>query len=389
MDIGGSGSDEQTHQTADAGVAGGGSKLPHFETIAQAFGPAHAGKVKGIDAHVGGEAANATGQLGVQAYASGNSVAFGQAPDLHSAAHEAAHVVQQRAGVVQPKLGVGQPNDEYEREADAVADRVVSGQSAADLLRHYDGKDGAAGKSVQSKAVQFLGTPLGQQLPADAVKPMYGEDHNQRRYSREQYEGLWEKEQGRKLKPHERATIERGCIGITANNLAGGGNPLQYSEGNFADFDRAHGFMDMKNQELHAMRANPATASRAPQGEYVMFAKLFWSNQKDGDNKAPDDKAFRPDDEGRIDMSSYEYKGQPGYVNFDYGFWDDSTKSFWHANHMEYKDPEKRKTNPMKVYQSTRDKFIAGYIDFDRIVFGVALAQNYDPGKAAIVHAGG
>jgi hypothetical protein len=55
---------------------------------------------------------------------------------------------------------------------------------------------------------------------------------------------------------------------------------------------------------------------------------------------------------------------------------------------MEYKDPEKRKTNPMKVYQSTRDKFIAGYIDFDRIVFGVAFAKNYDPGKAAIAHAG-
>jgi hypothetical protein len=42
----------------------------------------------------------------------------------------------------------------------------------------------------------------------------------------------------------------------------------------------------------------------------------------------------------------------------------------------------------MKVYQSTRDKFIAGYIDFDRIVFGVAFAKNYDPGKAAIAHAG-
>jgi hypothetical protein len=122
-----------------------------------------------------------------------------------------------------------------------------------------------------------------------------------------------------------------------------------------------------------------------------MFAKLFWSNQKDPDgaNKAPDENAFKADPKThRMDMSGYKYQGQPGYVNFDYGFWDDNSQCFWHANHMEYKDPEKRKTNPMKVYQSTRDKFIAGYIDFDRIVLGVAFAKNYDPGKAAIAHAG-
>ena len=26
------------------------------------------------------------------------------------------------------------------------------------------------------------------------------------------------------------------------------------------------------------------------------------------------------------------------YVNFDYGFWDEASNSFWHANHMQYKD---------------------------------------------------
>jgi hypothetical protein len=31
---------------------------------------------------------------------------------------------------------------------------------------------------------------------------------------------------------------------------------------------------------------------------------------------------------------------------------------------------------------------VKGYIDFDRIVFGVALAQNYNLGLAAIAHAG-
>ena len=86
-------------------------------------------------------------------------------------------------------------------------------------------------------------------------------------------------------------------------------------------------------------------------------------------------------------MTGYEYKAQPGYVNFDYGWWDDASHSFWHANHMQYKDPVKRAKDPMKVYQSTKEHFIRGYKDFDRCIFGVALATNYDPGKAAIDNA--
>src|SRR5678810_542863 len=53
--------------------------------------------------------------------------------DLHTAAHEAAHVVQQR-GTVQLKGGIGETGDAYERHADAVADRVVQGAPAGDLL---------------------------------------------------------------------------------------------------------------------------------------------------------------------------------------------------------------------------------------------------------------
>jgi peptidoglycan hydrolase-like protein with peptidoglycan-binding domain len=52
---------------------------------------------------------------------------------LFTAAHEAAHVVQQRAGVSLDG-GVGQVGDRHEQHADQVAARVVAGQSAADLL---------------------------------------------------------------------------------------------------------------------------------------------------------------------------------------------------------------------------------------------------------------
>ena len=60
-------------------------------------------------------------------------MAFRGYPDLHTAAHEAAHVIQQRKGV-DLKSGLGRKGDRYERHADAVADKVVRGKSAETLL---------------------------------------------------------------------------------------------------------------------------------------------------------------------------------------------------------------------------------------------------------------
>ena len=122
---------DQVHALAAAGVAGAGQPLPHRERIAASFGPGH--DLSHIRAAVGGPAAEAANAIGATAYATGDRVAFADAPDLHTAAHEAAHVVQQGAGV-HLSGGVGRSGDPYEQHADAVADRVVSGQSAADLL---------------------------------------------------------------------------------------------------------------------------------------------------------------------------------------------------------------------------------------------------------------
>ena len=116
---------------AAAGVSGAGAELPFRDLIEQAFGFDH--DLSGIRAHIGGPAAVAAEAIGATAYATGNDVAFASAPDLYTAAHEAAHVIQQRAGV-HLHGGVGQDGDVYERHADEVADRVVAGQSAADLL---------------------------------------------------------------------------------------------------------------------------------------------------------------------------------------------------------------------------------------------------------------
>jgi hypothetical protein len=106
--------------------------------------------VAGVSAHVGGPAEEACQEIGAHAYASGSSVAFVRAPDLHTAAHEATHIVQQRGGV-QLKAGVGTAGDEYERHADAVADRVVAGQPAESMLDAYAGASAGSALPVTQR----------------------------------------------------------------------------------------------------------------------------------------------------------------------------------------------------------------------------------------------
>ncbi|HEY4241019.1 MAG TPA: DUF4157 domain-containing protein, partial [Kofleriaceae bacterium] len=122
-------------------VAQAAQPLPHLDKIQQAFGEHEVGHVK---AAVGGEGGAAAGEMGARAYTAGDRVAFRDQPDLHLAAHEAAHVVQQRGGV-QLKDGVGRPGDPYERQADAVADAVVGGKSAEHMLGPKQAAGGHAG----------------------------------------------------------------------------------------------------------------------------------------------------------------------------------------------------------------------------------------------------
>ncbi|EDM79200.1 hypothetical protein PPSIR1_27578 [Plesiocystis pacifica SIR-1] len=130
----GSVSEAQVQERASAGVRGPGGPLPHLRTIQRAFGPYEVG---GVQAYSGSAAQRASRSIGAQAYATQGRVAFASAtPSLHTAAHEAAHIVQQRAGV-QLEGGVGSEGDPHEHHADAVADAVVRGESAVPLLDRY------------------------------------------------------------------------------------------------------------------------------------------------------------------------------------------------------------------------------------------------------------
>jgi hypothetical protein len=132
----------ETRRAAAEGVKGPGTSLPFQSRIQQSFGKFD---ISGTRAHVGSDAPD---QIGADAYATGSDVVFNQAPDLHLAAHEAAHVVQQQGGV-QLSGGVGAEGDAYEQHADAVADQVVAGESAEGLLASVAPSPGSRTTAVQ------------------------------------------------------------------------------------------------------------------------------------------------------------------------------------------------------------------------------------------------
>ena len=140
-------SSAEVRDAAAEGVKGTPSALPHGDRIQASFGHHD---ISGVKAHVGEQAAAASEAMGANAFATGSSVGFAGQPDLHTAAHEAAHVVQQRGGV-QLKDGVGEAGDRYEENADRAADQVVDGKSAEAIL---DSVVSAGSSSASTGAVQ-------------------------------------------------------------------------------------------------------------------------------------------------------------------------------------------------------------------------------------------
>ncbi len=144
------------HAVAVGGTSGGeGQRLPFGAQLQAAFGRHDLGAVR---AHLGPRATQAAAALGAHAYARGEDVVFAATPDLFTAAHEAAHVVQQRRGVAVAD-GVGAVGDVYERHADEVAHAVVAGRSVEALLDAAPG--GAGGGVVQRQVADPVAVAVG------------------------------------------------------------------------------------------------------------------------------------------------------------------------------------------------------------------------------------
>ena len=112
------GDDEEVKRIAEYGISEPGRQLPFFGELSAAF-TGH--DLSGVQAHIGGKAADACEQLGARAYAIGEHVAFREKPDLWLAVHETTHVLQHRRQL---------PAGDNERQADEMANQAT-GQRAA------------------------------------------------------------------------------------------------------------------------------------------------------------------------------------------------------------------------------------------------------------------
>ncbi len=132
-------------EAARDGVGGAAQPLPFRERIQESFGR-HS--LRDVQAVVGGAASQASDRLDAHAFAVGDRVGFRETPDLWLAAHEAAHVVQQRA----PAGAEASPG--AERRADLVADQVARGASAEWMLGPVEARTpgGSPGSIVQLRA---------------------------------------------------------------------------------------------------------------------------------------------------------------------------------------------------------------------------------------------
>ena len=171
------------HSAARRGLAGASTPLPHFDRIQTAFGRHD---ISDIRTRVGGAAHSASREMGARAFASGSRIGFRSSPGVRLAAHEAAHVVQQRDGLSLPD-NIGRPGDHYERHADRVADVVASGRSAEVVLDEVATRgaerpssspvqtEGSAGREGELIQRALVGPPTRHVEAAAAETPGVGE----------------------------------------------------------------------------------------------------------------------------------------------------------------------------------------------------------------------
>jgi hypothetical protein len=158
---------DDVHEAAREGISGSSGALPFLDQIQRSFGEHD---ISDVRAHTDSAAAKGAKRMSAEAYATGNRIVFAGAPTLHTAAHEAAHVVQQRANV-QLQGGVGKAGDSFEKHADAVADRVVQGKSAVDLLNVFGSRNSSAPTRVQLKPDDKAAKPTDKTKAKGEIKP--------------------------------------------------------------------------------------------------------------------------------------------------------------------------------------------------------------------------
>lgn len=126
-------------EIAAGGFSGGGGEIPHRAQMEQSFGR----DFSNVQAYSGGPARKANEDLGANAYAMGNQVAFKTAsPSPALVAHELTHVVQQTEGPAGSGATHGGIDTSGEAQAEAVEAAVASGKPATSVLGGGGGGEG-------------------------------------------------------------------------------------------------------------------------------------------------------------------------------------------------------------------------------------------------------
>jgi Domain of unknown function (DUF4157) len=291
--------------------------------------------LESVRIHTDGAAQRIAGAEGAQAFAVGDDIGFGAGmyrPGTLEGdaiiAHEIAHTLQY------------DPRSDGSTTLTAEHDAT---RMAVDAGLHAAGRGGSPHR----------GTTLGLGLSrcdgeTKGVKPVKGiapalpagEDYDIHKVA--EYIKMWEQQQGRKMTDKEKETLRAGCIGITAVNLGRTSNPPLTEC--FDTLEQAK----KRREELEKSTGAP----------HFLFSKRFFSDGKDYTPNAAT---------GKVDMSQYSYKAKPGWVNFDYGWYDEASGNLWHANEGGPK---------MEVYQSTPKEYAKPYGGFDKQVWCVAPIQK-------------
>ncbi|MGB8908522.1 MAG: DUF4157 domain-containing protein [Candidatus Cybelea sp.] len=144
---------ERADDIARQGVSGEPSPFPHLAEIQRSFGGLF--DLRTARAHIDPAAVRSSQSLRAQAYTVGSDVAFAEPPSLETAAHEAAHVAQNR-GNRAPTCGISRSGDFREAAAETIARRAASGASAADLVSRQSPGNGAR---IQRQEAPEIGPP--------------------------------------------------------------------------------------------------------------------------------------------------------------------------------------------------------------------------------------
>ncbi len=153
----------------------------------------------------------------------------------------------------------------------------------------------------------------------------------------------------------------RGCVGVVAVELG-------LSDG-ILPLDNCYNSLAAAKSRMSEMEKNKECGCLSPAIFGVKGQNNVGLNEKDKD--------ISVDEDGKVDLSNWDWEGLPGYINFDFAFlyWNGTCT---HANHRHYKDPSKSNDGKdMEVYvDQAKDWEEKEYPGFNFFAWCVACDEN-------------